>query len=98
MVEKEEHLDALKQILIWAKDNLGKCKNFEFEDYGLVLNLMTLSRRLMITKSCSKLKFKMRYSTTGITKNRLLSRIIALFIKFLSQGGIATEQVRALEL
>lgn len=39
MVEKEEHLDALKQILIWAKDNLGKCKNFEFEDYGLVLNV-----------------------------------------------------------
>ena len=36
----------------------------------------------------------MRYSTTGITKNRLLSRIIALFIKFLSQEGIVTEQVR----
>lgn len=39
MVEINE--DAIKQFLIWAKDNPGRSKIFVFEEYSLVLNVST---------------------------------------------------------
>lgn len=69
MTETEEVLDAIKQFLILAKDNPGKCKNFEFKELGLVLNVSTRPLMIELTEDViSKVKDNEEFFKTKIQK------------------------------